>query len=674
MKKWLLIFFSIITYLFPTATLAYGSYLLINNPLLEQFNIYIIGGLSILVVIALLWLTLSIKKKSIKSQIGAIVFGLIVGCGITWCDVTYLNVIETMNNITTIEGDVVSSKLYVLKDSNVQTLEDLKGKNIAVQPTTSLSMYTLLVEAIEASELNVLDYTLSQYTNYINSYEDFKDGLVDGIVLDESALSIIKEVYPEFEDDTKVVQEFSKIVDALEVQDIDVSKEPFTMLISGIDARSSDLNAYSRSDVIMIAAFNPQTLKLSLTSIPRDTYLPVTCRGISDKITHSGTGGIQCTETSLEAAFDIEIDYYVKVNFTAVVDIVDALGGIEVDVPFSFTESNSYDVPHTVTLEKGFHNLDGEQALALCRHRNTLPRGDIDRGLNQQIVLEGLLRKIASSSSVVNVDKLLGVLGSNIQTNMPVEQMYGLFSLLTNLATNSKFGDISALSIQTHTIDGTGNMHTPSYTNLQLYFYMPYEYSIKNTTRDIKRILGESSYPLPTDTFAFDANINYDNLSDYTKDYMDNDVGSTSYAIPSYVDYTIEWPSMADLSGQTMAQINSWASSLDLPDGYSIAPYFIYGDGTPVTNAEAYCIGASIGTGVELDDEILTEGVNGITFTMKDPIVEETPDQDLPTDSDSPNTDSDTTTNPDTPNTDSDTTTGDDSNSSQTDSESNVDA
>ena len=78
MKKWLLIFFSIITYLFPTATLAYGSYLLINNPLLEQFNIYIIGGLSILVVIALLWLTLSIKKKSIKSQIGAIVFGLIV--------------------------------------------------------------------------------------------------------------------------------------------------------------------------------------------------------------------------------------------------------------------------------------------------------------------------------------------------------------------------------------------------------------------------------------------------------------------------------------------------------------------------------------------------------------------------------------------------------------------
>lgn len=619
--------FTIITYLFPAISLGIGSYLLISNPLLEKFNGYIIGLLAILVLLVVICLTLFIKKKSKKGQIITIVLGMILGIGITACDVLYYNIIETMSNITTIEGDIVSSKLYVKKESSVKELEDLTFKNIAVQPSTSLSMYTLLVEEIENKGLNLSDFTLSSYTNYMNAYEDFLNDEVDAILLDEAALSVIKEVYPEFENTVDVVGEFSKIVEAQEVKNIDVSTEPFTILISGIDARSTDLNAYSRSDVIMIAAFNPQTLKLSLTSIPRDTYLPVTCRGFSDKITHSGTGGIQCTETSLEEAFDIEIDYYVKINFTAVVDIVDALGGIEVDVPFSFTESNSYDTPNSVTVEKGWQTLDGEQALALCRHRYTLPRGDIDRGLNQQIVLEGLLRKVASMSSVLNVDKLLGVLGTNIQTNMPTEQMYGLFSLLTNLATNSKFGDISALNIQTHTIEGCDNMHTPSYANMDLYFYMPYEYSIKNTTRDIKRILGEEDYPLPTSTFAFNANVAFDDISDSTISYMDNDVGSTSYAIPSYTDYGFDAPTMPSLIGMTVSEINSWANNLVLEDGYSLIPYFIYEDGASASDATTTCINTSISAGITLDSDFLDSNGAGITITMAKPVVE-TPEVD----------------------------------------------
>ena len=631
-KKFLLILSTIITYIYPTVALAIGAYLLITNPMLEQFNVYIISILTLLLLLVVISLTLAIKKKSVKRQIITIVLGILLGIGITACDVLYYDVIQTMNEMTTIEGDKVTSTLYVKKDANISSLEDLKFKNIAVQPTNSLSMYTLLVEGIEAAELQLDDFTLSQYTNYINAYEDFLNDEVNAILLDESALSIIKEVYPEFDEDVAVVTEFSKIVEAEEIKKIDVSKEPFTMLISGIDARTTDLNAYSRSDVIMIAAFNPETLKLSLTSVPRDTYLPVTCRGFSDKITHSGTGGIQCTETSLEDAFDIEIDYYVKINFTAVVDIVDALGGIDVDVPFSFTESNSYDVPHTVALEKGFHTIDGEQALALCRHRNTLPRGDIDRGLNQQIVLEGLLRKVASTSSVLNVDKLLAVLGTNIQTNMPTEQMYGLFSLLSNLATTSKFGDISALNIQTHTIDGAGNMHTPGYTNLKLYFYMPYEYSMKNTTRNIRRILGEIEYPTPTNTFAFNANVPFDEISSSSTNYMDNDVGSTSYAIPDYIDYTIEPPTMPNLYGMTMAEIQSWANELLLPGERKLIPYFIYEDGTPATDSSHQCIGTSISEGTLLDEDFLDENGEGITITLSKPapIQPEEPEQTPP--------------------------------------------
>ncbi len=622
-KKYLFHSSKILAFLYPSIALGIGTYLLIKHPMIKGVNIYIIGGLSLLLILALGSLTYFHKKKSKKGQIVSIIMSILLGFIITGCDVLYYDVIQTMGNMTTETGDLITSKLYVLKDSKVNSLSDLQEKNIAVQPTTSISMYTLLVEAIEASEFNINNFTLSQYTNYVKSYEELLAQTVDAVVLDETAISIIKEVYPEFDTDVKIVETFSKRVEMEEIKKIDVSKEPFTMLISGIDSRSDDLNEISRSDVIMIAAFNPKTLKLQLTSIPRDTYMYVTCQGYSDKITHSGNGGIQCTETSLEDTFGIDIDYYIKVNWTAVVDIVDTLGGIEVDVPISFTESNSHDIPNTVVVEKGLQTLDGEQALALCRHRNTLYRGDIDRGLHQQLVIQGLLKKVASMSSVMNVDKLLGVFGTNIQTNMPVEQMYGLFSLLTDLATNSKFGDLSALSIQTHTIDGEGNMHTPSYYSEDLYFYMPYQYSIENTTRNINRILEIDKYPLPTNTFAFNANIAYDNIHEDAISHMDNDEGSTSYAIPDYIDYGFDAPSMPNLIGQTMDQINAWATSLKLEDGYSLLPYFIYEDGSPVIDSIGTCIGTSISAGTVLEADFLDNNGGGVTITMSRPIVEE---------------------------------------------------
>ena len=124
-KKFLLILSTIITYIYPTVALAIGAYLLITNPMLEQFNVYIISILTLLLLLVVISLTLAIKKKSVKRQIITIVLGILLGIGITACDVLYYDVIQTMNEMTTIEGDKVTSTLYVKKDANISSLVDL---------------------------------------------------------------------------------------------------------------------------------------------------------------------------------------------------------------------------------------------------------------------------------------------------------------------------------------------------------------------------------------------------------------------------------------------------------------------------------------------------------------------------------------------------------------------
>lgn len=639
----------LIAYVFPCLMILIGTILLNLYPMFG-FRWYIIIFLIIIYLMLASLSTLFKIKKMQKSQIAAIVFSILFGLGVTFCDYLYFNAVRTMDAISTSSGDIVTSALFVHADDPAESLEDLKNKAIATQPSSSITMYEMLLEGIEKADMDKNDFVLSPYQSYLTAYKDFLDHKIDAIVLDSQAISGLKEIYPDFDSTVKKIETFTKIMEISKSSNVDVSKEPFTVLINGVDIRSGNLNEAANADVIMLATFNPQTMKLSLNSIPRDTYLPVTCRGFSDKITHSGSGGVSCTIDSLEETFGIDIDYYVKVNFFAVVDLVDALGGIEVDVPFSFTEQDSGDNANAITLEAGLQTLNGEQALAMSRHRKTLPRGDIDRGLNQQLVIEGILKKAASSAAMLNVDSLLKVVENNVQTNMPTSQMYGLFQLLTNIGSSSKYGNLSALNIQMKTIEGTDDMHVPPYSSLELYFYLPYNYSIENTTRDIRRILGLESYPLPTNTFAFNANVSFDDLDDESKYYMDNDIGSTSYGTPDVTDYSDptenaeeSYAIMPNFSGDSYGTMLNWCSSVnaELPDGYSISCQFSTDDGSSIQDGAIF-VSASTGAGATLSRDTLYPGDNIIHFILRNPTVSE-PEE--PIDPEEPNTPE----NPETP-------------------------
>ena len=179
--------------------------------------------------------------------------------------------------------------------------------------------------------------------------------------------------------------------------------EPFTMLLLGVDSPTEDISkASGLGDSIMLVTFNPKTLTATMFSIPRDTFVPITCyRNAKSKITHAAAGGDSCMISTVENFTGIDVDYYAKINFKGLVKIVDALGGIEVDVPYSFCEQNSnrsFAAGDIQYVNAGHQTLNGEQALALSRNRKEVPecgkqwnkgtRNDFVRGQNQQLVIK----------------------------------------------------------------------------------------------------------------------------------------------------------------------------------------------------------------------------------------------------------------------------------------------
>lgn len=188
---------------------------------------------------------------------------------------------------------------------------------------------------------------------------------------------------------------------------------------------------HSRSDALILATLNNKEKTVKLVSIPRDSYVYIPYVGYKDKITHAHAfGGTLATVETVEELFDIPIDYYVRMNFDAFVDIVDALGGIDVDVdiPYAFNEIDEHD-KKSIRLEPGFHHLNGTEALALARTRKH--DSDIMRGKRQQDILKAIAQKATSLSSITKLDDLIEAVGNNMKTDMTFTTIKGFFGYLS---------------------------------------------------------------------------------------------------------------------------------------------------------------------------------------------------------------------------------------------------
>ena len=204
--------------------------------------------------------------------------------------------------------------------------------------------------------------------------------------------------------------------------DVDKGEDPFSVLIMGVDTDGPD-NMAGRSDTLMLLTINPNTEKTSIVSIPRDTYTEIVGRGTMDKINHAyAFGGTSMTVNSVQKLFDIPVDYYVSVNMEGMQQIVDAVGGIDVVPPLTFSQGEYTFVEGQTT------HMDGPKALAYSRMRKNDPSGDYGRQHRQRQVIEGTMQSVASLDSIMNYRSILGAMSTNMRTNMAFEDMMDMFN------------------------------------------------------------------------------------------------------------------------------------------------------------------------------------------------------------------------------------------------------
>ncbi|MEG0472772.1 MAG: LCP family protein, partial [Solibacillus sp.] len=213
---------------------------------------------------------------------------------------------------------------------------------------------------------------------------------------------------------------------------VEPAQDNVSILFLGVD--DSDKRGqgadHSRTDALLLATLNNKTKTVKLLSIPRDSYVYIPHVGYRDKINHAHAyGGTKATIETVEELFDIPIDYYVRMNFHAFIDVVDALGGIEAEVPYKLNELDEFD-KRTVNLQPGLQTLNGREALALARTRKL--DSDIERGKRQQEIIKAIATKAASFSSITKYDAILEAVGNNMKTDMTFDEMKSFFSYLSN--------------------------------------------------------------------------------------------------------------------------------------------------------------------------------------------------------------------------------------------------
>lgn len=253
---------------------------------------------------------------------------------------------------------------------------------------------------------------------------------------------------------------------------LSVTDKPFNIYISGIDVYG-EITKESRSDVNLIATVNPKKHKILLTTTPRDYY--VTIPGVSgdqkDKLTHAGIYGIDTSIATLENLYEIDIPFYVRVNFTSVEEIVDVLGGVDVESELAFTTGEEAGV--VMDVKEGKNHFNGKEALAFVRERKALQTGDNQRGKNQQALLTGLIKETMSPKILLHANSMINSVAGNADTNMSEKQMKALIRM--------QLGDLKGWEIESVAAagDDTGKKKCYSYSGGPLYVTVPDEGSVE---------------------------------------------------------------------------------------------------------------------------------------------------------------------------------------------------
>lgn len=564
-----LLIFNIILF---ALSISYFSYSLFLLQKIETFlRIAVVLFFIVLAIICIVLIIKCLFKRKRLKIIFITLFTIAFSCGICFVGYNINRIYSAIAKIST-NSQTYSSSIVALSNSDYNSLDDIGSEKIGIlSDKESVDGYQIPQEIISD---NKLTNEIVEYNNYLDLINDLLDGKINLVFLptNYSILFANIEGLHDLNTKTKVVFTKDKNVKVQKTYNTKNLDEPFTILLMGVDSENEEIKGSSfNGDSLVLITFNPKTLNSTILSIPRDTYTSISCFAgqKKNKITHAAWYGESCMMNTISKMFDIDIDYFVKINFKGVVKIVDALGGVDVDVPFSFCEQNSNREfgNGTVYVRQGFQTLNGEQALALARNRHPWKEycsrewtnynsNDFIRGQNQQLVIQGMLNKLKNVNSIDTFYDMLNSISQSMETNMSTENILSFYNiakdiLIKNTSSNDNLS--SLMGFQRLYLSGYDqtivdyDSNSDSGSKLALYNFVPYQGSINDISKAMKINLGIlNDDPIK----SFDFNIN--------DPYEEHVVGKGRYneggvaLLPSFV-------------GRSLSEVQSYCSSRGIP-------------------------------------------------------------------------------------------------------------
>ena len=437
-------------------------------------------------------LLLCFATKGVVSKIICIIFTVAISLG-SCLGGYYLSktggLISNITNVAKHSKNTVS--VIVKQSSDMKNKNELAGHSVGTLANINTQGSKKILKELNKSGIQM---EKREYGSLTEMLESFYNGEVDSIVINESSRSQITDIdaYKDFDNNTRVVYQTSYKVENTDKANAvsNITTTPFNVLISGSDTRGG-YDENGRSDVIMVATVNPKTGTILLTSVPRDFYVETACdaadgcqQGALDKITHTGVHGTNTTKRTVEQLLGIEINYTFKVGFDTVTDIVDAVGGIDVNVEPGYECSNFMHAPG-LSVHAGVNHLNGEQALGYARERYAYSEGDRQRTKNQQQVLMGIVDKITSPAIVTNYASIMDSMSNTFSTTMSNDEISSLIKYQLN--SNPKW------KMEQYMVNGTGDTLMCAELGDAAYVMVPDQSTVTTAKNKINAVLAGKS-------------------------------------------------------------------------------------------------------------------------------------------------------------------------------------
>lgn len=442
--------------------------------LLTQVYVYFgtatTAGAAVCSILILALTFLFIKKKPVLALIMELLMIFILAAALLG--------VHEVNEVTeeisqTVEYETV--QLVALADSGI-TPEDDFSDYIAGYVNGDEHAFTCLSDIIKKNNKKLSKSRPCKSTASL--YERFKKEKVQLMILTNDIKTDLTAIDEDYQEKIIVLFEKKYPLSSATLKPVDIESEPFTLYICGADLSSGEnITSTGRGDVNILLTVNPKTKKVNLQVVPRDTFVYIPCRDGRSKLSYSGWwGGVQSSIQSIEDKFDIDINYYAKLNFNGLTDLVDALGGVTVYSHYTYSSGG-------FSFVEGENFVDGQKALVFARARKMLPENELSRGYHQMELIKGIFRKFAEEPTYDKAMAILDGLSSNFVTNLPKKDYKKAFNLVVSILPQLQ-------EMENHTIEGTYEWHYDEVrTDHYQYYYYPADGEIEAVRARIEKVL-----------------------------------------------------------------------------------------------------------------------------------------------------------------------------------------